>query len=161
MGESSSKELQEEEMEKLQKAIDHNQNMTFSNICSSVREAIAAIDVALDDFAEWICKRLNLDEVPAYTEYEYMMLERIQKELEVVNSSLTRFNTDVKQFLVKEGWAIMAIKARSIDVRKSPLEVYEREVEVLKQSGFTIEELVHLGPFEKDHAIAVAKFHAF
>ena len=104
MGESSSKELQEEEMEKLQKAIDHNQNMTFSNICSSVRDAIAAIDVALDDFAEWICKRLNLDEVPAYTEYEYMMLERIQKELEVVNSSLTRFNTDVKQFLVKEGW---------------------------------------------------------
>jgi fibrillarin-like pre-rRNA processing protein len=64
-------------------------------------------------------------------------------------------------FLVKEGWAIMAIKARSIDVRKSPLEVYEREVKVLKQSGFTIEELVHLGPFEKDHAIAVAKFHAF
>lgn len=97
-------EEREEEILKLQTAINNNQNMVFSKISSSVQDAIAAIEVALEDFAEWICRNLNLEEVPIHTEYEYMMLERIQKELEVINNSLTRFNTDMAQFLAKEGW---------------------------------------------------------
>ena len=52
----------------------------------------------------------------------------------------------------------MAIKARSIDVTKKPSELYKREIEVLESRGFTIEDRVHLEPFDKDHAMVVARY---
>jgi len=61
-------------------------------------------------------------------------------------------------FLRDGGHIMLAIKARSIDVTKKPSELYRREVEVLEERGFEIEDRVHLEPFDKDHAMVVAMF---
>ena len=64
-------------------------------------------------------------------------------------------NADV--FLKKFGWVMLAVKAQSIDVTKEPSEIYKREVEVLENRGFRIEEVVRLEPYDKAHAMIVAQ----
>ena len=60
-------------------------------------------------------------------------------------------------YLGKDGWVMLAVKARSIDVTKEPSEVYKREVETLEKRGFNISEVVHLEPYDKAHAMVVAQ----
>jgi len=60
-------------------------------------------------------------------------------------------------YLKKSGWIMLAVKAQSIDVTKEPTEVYKREVKVLGGRGFNIEEVVHLEPYDKAHAMIVAQ----
>lgn len=60
-------------------------------------------------------------------------------------------------FLRKLGWVMLAVKAQSIDVTKEPSEIYRREIEVLENRGFHIEEVVHLEPYDKAHAMIVAQ----
>lgn len=60
-------------------------------------------------------------------------------------------------YLRKGGWAFLAIKARSIDVTKEPSEVYKREIETLKEGGFEIVHVVHLEPYDVDHAMILAR----
>jgi len=64
-------------------------------------------------------------------------------------------NSDL--FLKKSGWIMLAVKAQSIDVTKEPAQVYEHEVKVLENRGFYIEEVVHLEPYDKAHAMIVAQ----
>lgn len=64
-------------------------------------------------------------------------------------------NTDL--FLKDSGWIMLAVKAQSIDVTEEPTEVYEREAKVLESRGFNIEEVVQLEPFDKAHAMIVAR----
>lgn len=61
-------------------------------------------------------------------------------------------------FLSARGWAFVAVKSRSIDVTKKPRIVYAREMESLRQGGFEIVESLELDPFERDHAMIVARF---
>jgi fibrillarin-like pre-rRNA processing protein len=51
---------------------------------------------------------------------------------------------------------LLAIKARSIDVTAEPSEVYRREIDTLDRRGFKIVDVVHLEPFDKDHAMVYA-----
>jgi len=60
-------------------------------------------------------------------------------------------------YLKKGGWAFLAIKARSIDVTKEPSEVYRKEMEALKDRGFEIINVVHLEPYDVDHAMILAR----
>jgi fibrillarin-like pre-rRNA processing protein len=60
-------------------------------------------------------------------------------------------------FLKKDGWIMLAVKAQSIDVTKEPSEIYKQEVKVLESRGFEIEDVVHLEPYDKAHAMIVAK----
>jgi len=60
-------------------------------------------------------------------------------------------------FLKAEGWVMLAIKARSVDVTKKPSEVYQQEIDVLKNRGFRIEDVMHLEPYDKAHAMIVAQ----
>jgi fibrillarin-like pre-rRNA processing protein len=64
-------------------------------------------------------------------------------------------NADV--FLKERGWAMLAIKAQSIDVTKDPSEVYQQEIKVLKKRGFSIEEIINLEPYDIAHAMIVAQ----
>jgi len=66
---------------------------------------------------------------------------------------------NANMFLRNDGYLLMAIKARSIDVTKEPSEIYRREVNVLKERGFEIVDVVHLEPYDKDHAMIYARFH--
>ncbi|GAY26438.1 fibrillarin-like rRNA methylase [Desulfurococcaceae archaeon AG1] len=59
-------------------------------------------------------------------------------------------------FLKDNGYLLMAVKARSIDVTMEPSEVYKREIDILKDNGFEILDVVHLEPFDKDHAMVYA-----
>ncbi len=61
-------------------------------------------------------------------------------------------------FLKDGGYLLLAIKARSIDVTKEPSEVFKHEIEVLKSRGFDIIDMVHLEPFDKDHAMVYARY---
>jgi fibrillarin-like pre-rRNA processing protein len=60
-------------------------------------------------------------------------------------------------FLKDSGWIMLAVKAQSIDVTKEPSEVYRAEMKILEKSGFRIEELVHLEPYDKAHAMITAQ----
>lgn len=64
---------------------------------------------------------------------------------------------NARRFLGIGGWLMIAIKSRSIDVTKEPKEIYELEVKKLEGAGFRVMELVDLEPYEKDHAMVVAK----
>jgi len=60
-------------------------------------------------------------------------------------------------FLKKDGYAMIAIKARSIDVVKNPREVFRQEIGKLKKH-FDILDKRELGPWEKDHILLVMKW---
>ncbi len=61
------------------------------------------------------------------------------------------------RFLKSEGWIMLAVKAQSIDVTKEPSEVYKQEVKTLKSRGLRVEQVVHLEPYDKAHAMIVAQ----
>jgi fibrillarin-like pre-rRNA processing protein len=60
-------------------------------------------------------------------------------------------------FLKKEGYAMLAIKSRSIDVTKAPEQVYREEKKRL-ETQFEILDSVKLDPHEKDHLFLVMRF---
>ncbi|MEM2005648.1 MAG: fibrillarin-like rRNA/tRNA 2'-O-methyltransferase [Zestosphaera sp.] len=67
-------------------------------------------------------------------------------------------NMNAKYFLRGNGHLYLAIKSRSIDVTKEPDEVYKSEIETLVRGGFDVEDVVHLDPFDKDHAMVLARY---
>ncbi|MGQ4870376.1 MAG: fibrillarin-like rRNA/tRNA 2'-O-methyltransferase [Candidatus Thorarchaeota archaeon] len=54
-------------------------------------------------------------------------------------------------------WAMIAIKARSIDSVAPVSTVFEREIETLEREGLEVVERVELEPHEKDHIMVVAR----
>ena len=62
-----------------------------------------------------------------------------------------------KEFLKENGYLFLAIKARSIDVTKSPKKVYEEEIERLEKSGFEIVDWKTLDPYERAHAFVITR----
>jgi len=66
---------------------------------------------------------------------------------------------NARLFLRDGGYMLMAVKARSIDVTLEPSEVYRKEVETLKNGGFELVDVVHLDPFDRDHAMIYAKYN--
>ena len=61
-----------------------------------------------------------------------------------------------KMYLKPNGYLFLVIKARSIDVTKDPKYIINLEVKKL-ESGFNIEQVIDLRPYDKDHAIVIAK----
>ncbi|MFH1236811.1 MAG: fibrillarin-like rRNA/tRNA 2'-O-methyltransferase [Candidatus Aenigmatarchaeota archaeon] len=61
-----------------------------------------------------------------------------------------------ERFLKPDGFAMIAIKSRSIDVIKNPEEIYRQEIAKL-EDHFKILSKVRLDPFEKDHMFLVMK----
>ena len=60
-------------------------------------------------------------------------------------------------FLKKEGLFFLVIKTRSIDVTKAPKKIVEEEIEKLRER-FEILESIDLHPYDKDHAMVIAKY---
>lgn len=62
-----------------------------------------------------------------------------------------------KEFLKPEGYLLLAVKSRSIDITRTPKEVYESEIKKLKEAGFKIIDWKILDPLERAHAFIAAK----
>lgn len=61
-----------------------------------------------------------------------------------------------RKLLKKGGRLLLVVKARSIDVLAEPARVFKQEVKRLEAAGFTVEQVIELSPFEKDHALICA-----
>ncbi len=61
-----------------------------------------------------------------------------------------------REFLIPGGFAMLAIKARSIDVTRPPKQIYKQERAKLSRV-FKILDTVELEPYERDHAFLVMK----
>lgn len=66
------------------------------------------------------------------------------------------FIKNCKLFLKKGGYGLLAIKARSIDVKRRPKKIFEEIRKELDQI-FTVIDYKILEPFEKDHAMIIVK----
>ena len=89
---------------------------------------------------------------------EYAWIEKVDVVFEDVASDDQSpiMIRNAERFLKPNGFAMIAIKARSIDVVKKPEEVYKQELKKLEQH-FKILDKVRLDPFEKDHMFLVMK----
>ena len=59
-------------------------------------------------------------------------------------------------FLKNDGYALLAVKARSIDVTKNPKQIFKEVKEKLEKS-MTIIDYRELEPFQKDHCMFICK----
>jgi fibrillarin-like pre-rRNA processing protein len=66
------------------------------------------------------------------------------------------FLKNVKQFLKKGGYALLAVKARSVDVTKKPREIFKAVQKELERE-MTVIDYRELDPFQKDHCMLVCK----
>jgi len=64
---------------------------------------------------------------------------------------------NANEFLKKDGYLFVAVKSQSIDVTKQPQQVYMEEAEKLKKAGFSILQITDLEPYERKHAMIVAR----
>lgn len=64
---------------------------------------------------------------------------------------------NAKEFLKKGGFLFLAVKSQSIDVTKKSEIVYKEEADKVKQADFTVEAVIDLEPYEKNHAMIVAR----
>ena len=62
------------------------------------------------------------------------------------------FMKNARSFLMKNGFGLIMIKSRSIDVNKSPDSIYENVQMKLESENFLILDKKILSPFSKDHA---------
>jgi fibrillarin-like pre-rRNA processing protein len=66
--------------------------------------------------------------------------------------------SNCKMYLKNHGFLFLVIKTRSIDVTKPPKQIVEEEMQRMKTS-FDILQTLDLHPYDKDHAIVIARFH--
>ncbi|HXV67151.1 MAG TPA: fibrillarin-like rRNA/tRNA 2'-O-methyltransferase [Nitrosopumilaceae archaeon] len=62
-----------------------------------------------------------------------------------------------KMFLKDGGYIFLVIKTRSIDVTKLPRKIIDSEINKLRES-FEIIQVIDLVPYDKDHAMVIAKY---
>ena len=66
--------------------------------------------------------------------------------------------SNCKLYLKNNGYLFLVIKTRSIDVTQPPKKIIESELRKLK-INFEILQQIDLYPYDKDHAMIIAKYH--
>jgi len=64
---------------------------------------------------------------------------------------------NINLFLKRGGYVMLSIKSRSIDVGRDPIVIFSEQTEILRKNDLEILELIELDPYEKDHALVLAK----
>lgn len=85
-----------------------------------------------------------------YPQVDFVFMDIAQKNQTEI------FIKNVNMFLKKSGLAMLALKARSVDVTKTPKEIYN-EVRKELNEEFVIVDEKKLDPFEKDHSIFLVR----
>ncbi|MHA1917204.1 MAG: fibrillarin-like rRNA/tRNA 2'-O-methyltransferase [Candidatus Ranarchaeia archaeon] len=60
-------------------------------------------------------------------------------------------------FLKEDGYIVLAVKSRSIDTNEDPEIIYKQQIEILEKNNYKVIDKINLDPFEKDHAILIAR----
>ena len=63
-----------------------------------------------------------------------------------------------RSYLKSNGYLMLVIKARSIDVTREPKDVVHEEVKKIQANNFEVEHVINLHPFDKDHAMVLARY---
>ena len=71
-------------------------------------------------------------------------------------NQLEIFLRNVELFLKSDGYALLAVKARSIDVNKQPKQIFRDAREKLEKA-LAIIDYRELEPFQKDHCMFICK----
>ncbi|HVP16500.1 MAG TPA: fibrillarin-like rRNA/tRNA 2'-O-methyltransferase [candidate division Zixibacteria bacterium] len=119
---------------------------------------------SIRDLVDNVCKyRFNMSPIledARFPEKYAVFLTRRADDIycDIAQSEQAKVLADnADRFLKNSGWIMLAVKSQSIDVTKEPSEIYEREVKVLEKRGFRAEQIVHLEPYDKAHAMIVAQ----
>ena len=70
----------------------------------------------------------------------------------VVDKNVSDFIENIKRYLKKNGFGIIMVKARSIDVSLEPKKAFDLVCSKLESNEFKIMKKINLLPYEKDHA---------
>jgi fibrillarin-like pre-rRNA processing protein len=65
---------------------------------------------------------------------------------------------NAKAHLKDGGRLLLVVKARSIDNLADPKVVFREEAQKLRDAGFSVEKVIDLRPYDKDHALISAKW---
>lgn len=137
----------------------------FSDIIGK-KGVIIGVDIARKPFEKLldVCeKRHNIIPILAdankLEEYEKYVVEKVNVVYcDVAQKNQTEILVkNAKRFLKSNGFVMYMVKAPSIDVTANPLDIFKKEALKLENSGFRVVEIKELGPYEKDHAIIIAK----
>ncbi len=66
--------------------------------------------------------------------------------------------SNCKLYLKNNGYLFLVIKTRSIDVTQPPKKIIDGELKKLR-TNFQILQKIDLYPYDKDHAMIIAKYH--
>lgn len=125
---------------------------------------IFAVDLAprvMRDLIFLCYKRNNIAPILADANKTDLIKERVSA-VDVVyqdvaqKSQVEIFLKNVDLFLKSGGYALLALKARSIDVTKQPKQIFKDIKEILEKE-LTIIDYRELEPFQKDHCMFICK----
>ena len=125
---------------------------------------ISAVDLAprvMRDLIFLCYKRKNIAPILADANKTDLIKERVSA-VDVLYQDVAQKNQieiflkNVNLFLKSGGYALLALKARSIDVTKQPKQIF-REVKEILEKELTVIDYRELEPFQKDHAMFICK----
>ena len=125
---------------------------------------VFAVDIAprvMRDLIFLCYKRKNIAPILADAGKMNVLRERISA-VDVIyqdvaqKNQLEIFLRNVELFLKSNGYALLAVKARSIDVNKQPKQIFRYAREKLEKD-LTIIDYRELEPFQKDHCMFICK----
>jgi len=125
---------------------------------------IFAVDIAPRVMRDLIfnCEeRKNIAAILADANNTKSLIERVSA-VDVIYQDIAQKNQvdilikNINMFLKKEGYAIISIKARSIDVTKYPKQIFKEVLEKLEKE-LIIVDYRPLEPYQKDHCMLICK----
>ncbi len=125
---------------------------------------VFAVDLAprvMKDLIFLCYKRKNIAPILADAGNTNILKERVSA-VDVIyqdvaqKSQIEIFLKNIELFLKDGGYALLALKARSIDVTKQPKHIF-REVKEILEKELTIIDYRELEPFQKDHCMFICR----
>jgi fibrillarin-like pre-rRNA processing protein len=112
-----------------------------------------------------VCEiRKNLIPILGDARYPHQYRMLIPEQVDVIYADVAQpeqaqlIIANAETFLKSNGWILLFVKSRSVDVTMDPEQVYKDQVKILKNAQFKIVELTFLSPYSEDHALIVAQW---
>ncbi len=79
---------------------------------------------------------------------------------DIAQPEQARILADNADMFLREGaWALLVVKARSIDSTEEPSKIFRKEVDILKERAFNVKKVIELRPYDKAHIMVLAEYH--